>query len=140
MALLVQESLDVLVNILHFVVSVGFYLGVIPNEEILIKFSSDSYLWPLNRYHGANERRIEARCLTKRKGRIVRGWINYPGAAVLVILGVLLCSMDTDFPTAGTPILALPLIVAGLAWAGLTLRRQLVAPRGSGREDGHEDH
>ena len=70
----------------------------------------------------------------------MRGWINYLGAAALVILGVLLYSMDTDFPTAGTPILALPLIVAGLAWAGLTLRRQLVAPRGSGREDGHEDH
>jgi hypothetical protein len=46
---------------------------------------------------------------------------NYLGAAVLVILGVLLCSMDTGFPTAGTPILALPLIVAGLAWTGLTL-------------------
>jgi hypothetical protein len=70
----------------------------------------------------------------------VRGWINYLGAAVLVILGVLLYSVDADFPTAGTPILALPLVVAGLAWAGLTLRRQLAAPRGSGREDGSEDH
>jgi hypothetical protein len=70
----------------------------------------------------------------------MRGWINYLGAAVLVILGVLLYSMDTDFPTAGTPILALPLIVAGLAWAGLTLRRQFVAPHDSGREDSHEDH
>jgi hypothetical protein len=36
----------------------------------------------------------------------VRGWINYLGAAVLVILGVLMYSMDTDFPSAGTPILA----------------------------------
>ena len=70
----------------------------------------------------------------------MRGWINYLGAAVLVILGGLLYSMDTDFPTAGTPILALPLIVAGLAWAGLTLRRQFVAPRSSGREEGHENH
>lgn len=68
----------------------------------------------------------------------MRGWINYLGAAVLVVLGVLLYSVDADFPTAGTPILALPLIVAGLAWAGLALRRQLAAPRGMGRS-GHED-
>ena len=60
----------------------------------------------------------------------MRVWINYLGAVVLVILGVLLYSTDTDFPTAGTPTLALPLIIAGLVWGGLTLRRQLTAPQG----------
>jgi hypothetical protein len=69
----------------------------------------------------------------------VRGWVNYLGAAVLVILGVLLYSADSDFPTAGTPILALSLVVAGLVWAGLTLRRQLAPPQGSGSGERHED-
>lgn len=66
----------------------------------------------------------------------MRGWINYLGAAVLIVLGILLYSVDVDFPTAGTPVLAVPLIVAGLAWGGLALRRQLVAPQG---RSGHED-
>ena len=87
-----------------------------------------------------NKRPIEARCLiTGRKERIVRGWVNYLGAAALVVLGVLLYSVDSDFPTAGTPILALPLVVAGLVWAGLTLRRRLAPPQGSGSGDSHED-
>jgi hypothetical protein len=60
---------------------------------------------------------------------VVRGWINYVGAAVLVVLGVLLYTVDADFPTAGTPILALPLVIAGLVWGGLAIRRQLTAPR-----------
>ncbi len=63
----------------------------------------------------------------------MRGWINYVGAAVLVILGVLLYSVDADFPTAVTPILALPLVIVGLAWGGLALRKQLTSSRG---EDG----
>ena len=69
----------------------------------------------------------------------MREWMNYLGAAVLVVLGILLYSVDVDFPTAGTPILALPLIVAGLVWAGLALRQRFAAPRGSGRSGGHED-
>jgi hypothetical protein len=60
---------------------------------------------------------------------MVRGSINYVGAAVLVILGVLLYTVDSDFPTAGTPILALPLVIGGLVWGGLALRRQLTSPR-----------
>ncbi len=59
----------------------------------------------------------------------MRGWMNYAGAGVLVLAGILLYSVDADFPTAGTPILALPLVVAGLVWAGLTLRKRLTAPR-----------
>ena len=55
----------------------------------------------------------------------MRGWINYVGAAVLIVLGALLYTVDADFPTAGTPILALPMIIVGLVWAGLTLRKQL---------------
>lgn len=61
----------------------------------------------------------------------MRGWMNYAGAGVLILAGILLYSVDADFPTAGTPILALPLIVVGLAWGGLTLRKHLTAPRGS---------
>ncbi len=60
----------------------------------------------------------------------MRGWINYVGAAVLIVLGVLLYSVDADFPTAGTPILALPLVIAGLVWGGLALRKQLTSSSG----------
>ncbi len=60
----------------------------------------------------------------------MRGWMNYVGAAVLIVLGVLLYSVDADFPTAGTPILALPLIVAGLIWGGLALRKRLTSSHG----------
>lgn len=69
----------------------------------------------------------------------MRGWMNYLGATVLVVFGVLLYSVDADFPTAGTPILALPLIVAGLVWAGLALRQRLAAPHEEGRRNGRED-
>lgn len=60
----------------------------------------------------------------------MRGWMNYVGAAVLIVLGILLYSVDADFPTAGTPILALPLIVAGLIWGGLALRKRLTSSHG----------
>ena len=59
----------------------------------------------------------------------MRGWINYVGAAVLVVAGVLLYTVDADFPTAGTPILALPLVIVGLIWGGLALRKQLTSSR-----------
>ena len=65
----------------------------------------------------------------------MRGWINYVGAAVLIVLGVLLYTVDADFPTAGTPILALPLVIAGLIWGGLALRKQLTS---SGGDDTHD--
>ena len=60
----------------------------------------------------------------------MRGWINYIGAAMLVVLGGLLYTVDVDFPTAGTPILALPLVIARLIWGGFALRRQLTSSRG----------
>lgn len=60
----------------------------------------------------------------------MKGWMNYAGALVLVLLGVLLYTVDADFPTAGTPILALPMIVAGLAWGGVALRKQLTSSHG----------
>ena len=60
----------------------------------------------------------------------MRAWINYVGAAVLIVMGVLLYFVDADFPTAGTPILALPLVIAGLIWGGLALRNQLTSSRG----------
>ncbi len=69
----------------------------------------------------------------------MRVWINYLGAAVLVVLGILLYSVDADFPTAGSPVLALPLILVGLVWAGLTFRRQLAAPHGAGRSSREDD-
>lgn len=60
----------------------------------------------------------------------MRGWMNYAGAILLIVAGVLLYSVDADFPTAGTPILALPMVVAGFVWIGLSLRKRLTAPRG----------
>jgi hypothetical protein len=66
----------------------------------------------------------------------MRDWMNYAGAALLILLGIFLYTWDSDFPTAGTPTLALPLIIAGLVWGGLTLRRQLTAPQGPDRTGG----
>lgn len=60
----------------------------------------------------------------------MRGWINYVGAVVLIVLGALLYLVDADFPTAGTPILALPLIAAGIVWGGLALRKRLTSSHG----------
>ena len=60
----------------------------------------------------------------------MRGWMNYAGAGVLILAGILLYSVDADFPTAGTPILALPMIVAGMVWGGLDLRKQLTSSHG----------
>lgn len=60
----------------------------------------------------------------------MRSWMNYVGAVVLIVLGALLYSVDADFPTAGTPILALPLIVVGLIWGGLALRKRLTSSHG----------
>jgi hypothetical protein len=64
-------------------------------------------------------------------------WISYVGAAVLILAGILLYTVDADFPTAGTPILALPMIIAGLVWGGLALRKRLTSSHGddhTGRE------
>jgi hypothetical protein len=68
----------------------------------------------------------------------MRDWMNYVGAALLVLAGVFLYSLDLDLPTAGTPILALPLIVVGLVWGGLAIRRALMVSGGHG-ESHHED-
>ncbi len=65
----------------------------------------------------------------------MRGWINYVGAAVLIVLGVLLYTVDADFPTAGTPILALPLVIVGLVWGGLAIRKQLTSSSGEDNRD-----
>ncbi len=69
----------------------------------------------------------------------MRDWMNYVGAALLILAGVFLYSnpADTDLPTAETPILALPLVVLGLVWGGLAVRRALaIGGRGERR---HED-
>lgn len=69
----------------------------------------------------------------------MRDWMNYVGAALLILAGVFLYSnpADTDLPTAETPILALPLIVLGLVWGGLAIKRSLAI--GGRRERRHED-
>ncbi len=74
-----------------------------------------------------------------RKESIVRSWMNYVGAALLVFMGVLLYSnpADMDLPTAETPILALPLIVLGLVWGGLAFRRALAI---GGRGERHHEN
>jgi hypothetical protein len=74
-----------------------------------------------------------------RKENIVRDWMNYVGAALLVLAGVFLYSLDSDVPTAGTPVLALPLIVVGLIWGGLAIRQALTISGGRGKRN-HEDH
>jgi len=51
---------------------------------------------------------------------------NYAGASLLILMGIFLySSWHPDFPTAGTPKLALLLIVAGLVWGGLALNNPL---------------
>lgn len=52
-------------------------------------------------------------------------WMNYAGSFLLVLMGIFLYSRDSDFSTAGTATPALPLIVAGLVWAGLALDNPL---------------
>lgn len=68
----------------------------------------------------------------------MRGWMNYVGAALLVFMGVFLYSWDSDVPTAGTPILALPLVVLGIVWGALAVRRTLAVTgeHGGERHDG----
>lgn len=70
----------------------------------------------------------------------MRGRIDYAGAALLGILGVLLYTVDADFQTAGTPILALPLVVAAaLIWGALALRRRLAGSQGEARARSHRE-
>lgn len=69
----------------------------------------------------------------------MREWINYAGAVSLILVGAGLYSVDSDFPTAGTPVLALPLVVAGLVWVAMALRRRFEAsqrPDGRGGREG----
>jgi len=56
---------------------------------------------------------------------MVRSWINYAGAFLAILMGIFLYSWDPGFLTAGTPTLALPLIIAGLVWGGLALNSLL---------------
>jgi hypothetical protein len=51
--------------------------------------------------------------------------MNYVGALLLILIGILLYSWAPDFSTAWTTTLALPLIIAGLMWAGLALDNPL---------------
>ena len=51
--------------------------------------------------------------------------MNYAGALLMILVGVSLYSWNPDFPTVGTPTLALPLIIAGLLWGGLALNEPL---------------
>jgi ABC-2 type transport system permease protein len=65
---------------------------------------------------------------------MVRSWMNYAGAFLLILMGIFLYSWDPDYPTVGTPTLALPLIITGLVWGGLALnnpRPERRYPRGS---------
>jgi ABC-type transport system involved in cytochrome c biogenesis permease component len=55
----------------------------------------------------------------------VRSWINYAGAFLAILMGISLYSWDPGFLTAGTPALALPMIIAGLVWGGLALNSLL---------------
>jgi len=56
---------------------------------------------------------------------MVGNWMNYVGALLLILIGMFLYSLAPDFSTAETTTLALPLIIAGLVWAGLALNNPL---------------
>ena len=61
----------------------------------------------------------------------MREWMSVMGSILLILIGVVLYSVDSDFPTAGTLTLVLPLILVDLVWRALDLRRQLASPQGS---------
>jgi hypothetical protein len=67
---------------------------------------------------------------------MVRGWMNYAGAFVLILIGMFLYSWDPDFPTAGATPLALLLFIAGLVWGGLALNDPLRERRCHRSRDG----
>lgn len=68
------------------------------------------------------------------------GWARYLGPAILVVAGILLYFTDVDLPVGDTPLLALPLILAGLVWGALEIRRQMQAPgNAGGREEEHDE-
>ena len=52
-------------------------------------------------------------------------WMNYVGALLLILMGILLYSWAPAFSTSESTTLALPLIIAGLVWAGLALNNPL---------------
>jgi hypothetical protein len=59
----------------------------------------------------------------------------------LVIAGILLFSADVDLPVGDTPLLALPLILAGLVWGALEIiRRQTQASGNASEEERGEGH
>jgi uncharacterized membrane protein HdeD (DUF308 family) len=68
----------------------------------------------------------------KKRGESMQGWTGYLGPMILVVAGVLLYSVDIDVPTAGTLVLALPLVLAGLVWSALEIRRRITAPESTG--------
>jgi ABC-type transport system involved in multi-copper enzyme maturation permease subunit len=51
--------------------------------------------------------------------------MNYAGAFLLIWMGIFIYSWDPDFSIAGTPKLALTLIITGLVWGGLALNSPL---------------
>jgi predicted branched-subunit amino acid permease len=70
----------------------------------------------------------------------VREWMTFVGPLLLSLIGVVLYSVGSDFPTAGTLTLALPLILVSLVWGALALRRQLASPQAArGRGGRHDD-
>jgi predicted branched-subunit amino acid permease len=70
----------------------------------------------------------------------VREWMTFVGPLLLSLIGVVLYSIGSDFPTAGALTLALPLILVSLVWEALALRRQLASPQDArGRGGCHDD-
>jgi hypothetical protein len=47
---------------------------------------------------------------------MVGSWMNYAGALLLILIGIVFYSRDSDFSTAETTTPALLLIIAGLMW------------------------
>ena len=61
----------------------------------------------------------------------MREWMSVVGPILQILIGVVLYSVNSDFPEAGTLALVLPLILVDLVWRALGLRRQLASPQGS---------
>jgi hypothetical protein len=82
----------------------------------------------INGHNGASERRIEARCLTRRKGRIVRGWINYLGAAAGHEVPLTVTARKNLNPGGVLPVaLGVPVLAGAALFGPVFARRRNVA-------------
>jgi hypothetical protein len=77
--------------------------------------------------------------VSRQKESAVREWMTFVGPLLLSLIGVVLYSVGSDFPTAGTLTLALPLILVSLVWGALALRRQLASPQAARGHGGRHD-